>query len=676
MDTPTFLREADLYLFETGKAQRAYLTFGCHRLPDAPGAGAPCGGAYSFAVWAPRARAVSVVGDFNGWDASASPMRRAPGHPDVWWCAVPACGVPGPAGPGPAASRAPDPSRAIRDGSVYKFAVTGSDGVVRLKADPFAFHAENGLATGSKVWDLGGYAWGDGAWMRARAASDPLRLPMSVYEVHLGSWRTGPDGALPNYRAVGDRLAAYCVEMGYTHVEFLPLTEHPLPASWGYQTTGYYAVTSRFGTPQDFMCLVDTLHRAGVGVILDWAPAHFPKDDFALARFDGEPLYEYADPRLGEHAEWGTLVFDYGRPQVVSFLVSSAMFLMETYHLDGLRVDAVSSMLYLDYARTDWVPNKDGGNVNLEAAAFLRTLNGAVLTSYPGAVTVAEESTSFPMVTRPPYDGGLGFTLKWDMGFMHDTLDYLALDPLWRRGSHEKLTFSMMYAFSENFVLAFSHDEVVHGKRSMVEKMFGGYLDRFKQLRALMGLQFAHPGKKLTFMGSEFAQVIEWDYAKELDWFLLRYPVHDGMRRFSAELNAVYRAHPALWEVDDSWEGFSWANVDDRDEDAVAFLRMARRGAGRAAPDVLCCCNFSPNELRGFTAGLPCAGTLVQVLDSDEARFGGSGGGNPGPIEAVPAPFGGQPFSARVVLPPFSAVYFEFRRDESPGPAPDSYHQV
>ena len=624
------LPESDLYLFGTGEARRAYLVFGCHEISSAENGRRR----FRFALWAPNALSVHIVGDFNGWDRHANPMHLA--QEGIWTCVI----------------------EGLQDGSPYKYAIESQDGTVNLKADPFAFHAENGLATASKVWGLNGFEWHDGTWLNERKSSDPLHSPLSIYELQLGSWRV-PDGeAYPNYRVVSDELAAYCAEMGYTHVELLPVTEFPLPESWGYQATGYFSPTSRYGTPQDFMCLVDTLHAAGIGVILDWVPAHFPKDAFALAKFDGTTLYEYADPRKGEHAEWGTLVFDYSKPQVQSFLMSSAMFFFDIYHIDGIRVDAVSSMLYLDYARTDWTPNDEGGNINKEAVAFLKKLNSAVLSEYPGAITVAEESTAFPLVTRPPYDGGLGFTFKWDMGFMHDMLEYFSLDPLFRSGSHDKLTFGMMYAFSENYVLAFSHDEVVHGKASMVNKMFGGYGEKFAELRALMGYQFGRPGKKLTFMGSEFAQFIEWDFKKQLDWFLLEYPAHDGMRAYSAELNAFYRDNSALWRIDDSWAGFGWANVDDRDESAIAFIRYANDGS----PDILCCYNFTPNVLDGFTVGLPCDGELILAFNSDDVRFGGAG---VDPVETTMTlddSFSGQPRSARIVLPPLSALFYKFEK--------------
>ena len=629
------LPDADLYLFGRGDARRAYLVFGCHELPRADESSAR---RFRFAVWAPNAQAVSLVGAFNHWDEAATPMEQV--REGVYCCVV----------------------EGLSDGDPYKYAIKGADGTVQLKADPFAFHAENGLSTASKVWSLDGYDWKDEEWIRNRATADPLHQPMSIYELHLGSWRVGENELYPNYRNIASQLVDYCIQMGYTHVELLPLTEFPLPASWGYQATGYYSASSRYGTPQDFMYLVDALHAAGIGVILDWVPAHFPKDAFALARFDGTPLYEYADPRKGEHAEWGTLVFDYGRPQVVSFLISSAMFFLDVYHIDGIRVDAVTSMLYLDYARTEWVPNIHGGNINLEAVEFLKKLNTAVKDSYPGVVTIAEESTAYPKVTAPVEYDGLGFTFKWDMGFMHDTLEYCSMDPLFRRDHHDKLTFGLVYAFSEHYVLAYSHDEVVHGKKSMVDKMYGPYLQKFANLRALMGWQFARPGKKLTFMGSEFGQFIEWDFKKQLDWFMLEYPIHNGLHMYSAALNKLYRSHPAMWQIDDSWEGFQWANVDDYDESAVACLRHATDGS----PDVVCCCNFTPNEVNGFTVGLPSYGKLKLLLDSDQELYGGSNCG--AAVVEAPAeePFEGHPFSAKLKLPPMSAVFFEFERCEPP----------
>ncbi|WP_283169600.1 1,4-alpha-glucan branching protein GlgB [Curtanaerobium respiraculi] len=630
-----YLRDTDLYLFGEGNAQRAYLTFGCHKIATAK-KGDKKGDTYLFCVWAPHAAAVHVAGEFNGWDEAATPLEEP--HPGIWAGTV----------------------RGLEDGSPYKYCITGKDGEVRWKADPYAFHAENGLSTASKVWNLDGYTWGDAAWMEQRAARDNLHAPMSIYELHLGSWRVGEGEVYPNYRTAGSELAKYCKKMGYTHVELMPLTEYPLPASWGYQCTGYFSPTSRYGTPQDLMAMIDELHGAGVGVILDWVPAHFPRDSWALAQFDGEPLYEYADPRKGEHMDWGTLVFDYEKPQVVSFLISSAMFFFDVYHIDGIRVDAVSSMLYLDYSRTDWVPNKDGGNINLEAVEFLRKLNSSILTTYPGAVTIAEESTAFPMVTYPPDNGGLGFTFKWDMGYMHDTLEYFQMDPLFRSGNHDKLTFGMMYAFSENFILAYSHDEVVHGKRSMVDKMFGDYEQKFATLKSLMGFQFAHPGKKLTFMGGEFGQFIEWNFEQQLDWMLLDYPAHRGMQKFSADLNKLYAKHPALWKNDDNWDGFMWSNVDDRDESSLAILRTANMGFD--TPDVVACFNFTPNPLNGFIVGLPTAGSLKVILNSDDPKYGGVGEVEVKSVRTKGEGFVNYPFSAHVDIPPLSAVYYEFKR--------------
>lgn len=631
-----FIKDPDLYLFDRGEAQCAYKTFGAHPLPGAKE------GTFVFVVWAPGVKSVSIVGDFNDWDASASPMKHI--HNGVWGCVI----------------------DGLHDGSLYKYCIVDSAGKEHIKADPFAFHSENGLSTASKVWDLSGYDWKDAAYMEDRRQRDLHKEPMSIYEFHLGSWRLPDDGeSLPNYRDVADQLVDYCKEMGYTHIEPMPLTEYPLPASWGYQTTGYYSITSRYGTPQDFMYFVDVMHENGIGVILDWVPSHFPKDSFALAKFTGEELYEYKDPRKGEHKGWGTLVFDYGRPQVVSFLVSAAMFLFDVYHIDGLRVDAVSSMIYLDYDRDDWVPNKEGGNINLEAIAFLQRLNESVLTSYPGTAMVAEESTAYPMVTYPPYEGGLGFTFKWNMGFMHDTLDYAKTDSLFRSGNHHKMTFSMDYAYSEAFILEFSHDEVVYGKGSMVNKMFGEYEQKFATLRALMGYQFAHPGKKLTFMGSEFAQFDEWDFQRELQWELLEYPIHSSMQRFSADLNAVYLRYPALWRNDMDYDGFMWANKNNRDQNALAFIRHAIPGTATFVEppdvddsDIVCCFNFSPNAIDGLTIGLPCNGALKEVFNSNDVVYGGDGEGNPLPVPIIRGSFEGLPYHASVDIPPFSCVYF------------------
>ena len=609
---------------------RAQEYLGCHREGDG----------YVFRVWAPNAQAVSVVGDFNFWDHTADPMVR---DWEGYWTAT---------------------VDSARHGQVYKYAVTGPDGRRVLKADPFAFHAETGPATGSKVWDLGGYDWGDGTWMRGRRQKKWYSRPMNIYEMHLGSWRIAEGETFPNYRNIAPALAEYCGQMGYTHVELLPITEFPFAGSWGYQATGYFAPTSRYGTPEDFMAFVDILHQAGIGVIIDWVAAHFPRDEHGLARFDGTPLYEYTDPRMGEHAEWGTLVFDYASPDVRGFLIDSALFFLEEYHVDGLRCDAVSSMLYLDYGRKagEWVPNKDGSNINYDAHTFWQQLNTAVADRCPGAFTVAEESTAFPKVTAPPEEDGLGFTFKWDMGFMHDTLDYFKLDPYFRRFHHDKLTFSMMYAFNEHYILAFSHDEVVHGKCSMVQKMAGLYEDKFASLRALYGYQFAHPGKKLTFMGSEFAQFIEWDYKKELDWLLLLYPKHKMFQDYTAALGKLYLDKPALWQIEDSWDGFTWLNADDADHSAIAFLRRPR---AKSAKPIVCVCNFTPMYVDDFVIGLPAAGRLRPVLNSDDARFGGWGCLLP-PIVYEAEGFREFSHRAHLALPPLSAQYFEFTEDKTP----------
>ncbi len=602
--------------------KEAYRHLGCHKTENG----------HRFRVWAPNARAVALCGDFSDW--GDRPMTR--GTDGVWSLET----------------------ERLPDGAIYKYAVTGSDGRRVLKADPFAFHAETGPATGSKVWDIEAFPWQDAPWLRRRKRERLRERPMNIYELHLGSWRRREDEHFPNYRRIAPELVDYCRKMHFTHVEFLPLTEYPFEGSWGYQVTGYFAPSSRYGTPQDFMALVDALHQAGVGVILDWVPAHFPRDEHGLARFDGTPLFEYGDPRLGEHAEWGTLVFDYASPDVRNFLISSALFFLEYYHIDGLRCDAVSSMLYLDYARKDgqWVANRDGGNINYDARDFLRELNDTIHEHFPGVCTIAEESTAYPAVSHAD---GLAFDFKWDMGFMHDTIDYFSLDPYFRRFNHNKLTFSMHYAFSEWGVLAFSHDEVVHGKCSMMNKMFGSYEQKFAQLRALYAYQFAHPGKKLGFMGSEFGQVIEWAYKRELDWFLLDYPVHDETRRWYAALGEVYAKYPAFWEIENSWEGFHWLNVDDAERSSIAFLRCPHR----RGESIVCVFNFTPERWEDFVVGLPAAGKLLPLLNSDEAGFGGSG--EPfKPIRSEQGEFREFSHLARITLPPFSARYYRFKENK------------
>ncbi|MGE4352826.1 MAG: 1,4-alpha-glucan branching protein GlgB [Oscillospiraceae bacterium] len=612
---------SELESFHSGRSASACRVFGCHYIEKSD--------TYRFLVWAPNAKSVSLIGDFNGWDKNAAVMDRLPG--------------------GVFLAYVPD----LEDGCIYKYAVTHSDGTVIHKADPFAFHSETGPKTGSRVWRLSGYTWHDAAFRRAERKRNVLKSPLSIYEAHIGSWRKHEDETFPWYRSVADDLAKYCTEMGYTHVELMPVTEYPYDGSWGYQVTGYFSPTSRYGTPQDFMYFVDTLHENGIAVIMDWVPAHFPRDEHGLAAFDGTPLYERADRRMASHPQWGTLIFDYGKPEVRSFLLSSACFFAEVYHIDGLRVDAVSSMLYLDYCRDGgYQPNAQGGNTDLGAVSLLRELNAAL--SARGCLTVAEESSNYYGVTKPPEEGGLGFTFKWDMGFMHDTLDYFALDPVFRRYHHDKLTFSMMYAFNEHYVLAFSHDEVVHGKKSMLDKMFGGYEQKFASLRALYGYQYAHPGKKLGFMGGEFAQFIEWDYKKELDWFLLRYPIHDGMHGYVRELNHFYRAHPSMYRVDDSWDGFEWLNADDKERSCISFLRRCPR-----ARTIVCICNFTPVAYRDYLIGINCPGTLRLALNSDESRFGGTGAAVVTEAKIKKGGFYGYSHSAALAIPPMSCLYYE-----------------
>lgn len=620
----------EIYLFNIGEAQQAYATFGCHRVDES--------GLHRFLVWAPNAREVGVVGDFNGWDASRNRMERLDSG-------VFAAFVPG-----------------IRDGNCYKYSIHGYDGKTVLKADPFAFHAEVRPANASKVWSLGGYEWRDEDYLKRRQGQNLLHRPVSIYEMHIGSWRKPEGWRFADFRRVADELSDYLVEMGFTHVEIMPVTEYPLDDSWGYQVTGFYAITGRHGTPQDFMYFVDVMHAKGIGVIMDWVPAHFPRDGHGLARFDGTCLYEHQNPMQSDHPQWGTLIFNYARPEVVSFLVSSAMFFFDVYHIDGIRVDAVTSMLYLDYARNpgEYVPNEDGGNIDRSAVAFLQKLNAVILTRYPGVMTVAEESTAYPMITQPPYDGGLGFLFKWNMGFMHDTLHYMSMDPFFRQHHHNKLTFSMHYAFTENFILPYSHDEVVHGKKSLLNKMYGAYDEKFASLRLLLGFMYAHPGKKLLFMGGEFGQFIEWDYRKELDWFLLGYESHDQMRRYVKALNEFYTRTPALYEIDDGWDGFAWLNVNNAKQSAVSFLRRGAR------PEEVCVCafNFTPVPVERFVIGLPSGGALREVFGSDEARFGGGGRRSAQVRPAIHKEFEGHPYRAAIDLPPLAAVYFKLDSNE------------
>ena len=621
------LGELDLHLIAEGRHERLWEALGAHvRRYETP-AGVVTG--TSFAVWAPNARGVRVTGDFDGWAGWTHPMRSL-GSSGVWELFIPG----------------------VESGVRYKFRILGRDGQWREKADPLAFHTEVPPATASVVFESS-YQWGDEEWMAARVARRAHAEPMSIYEVHLGSWRPGL-----GYRELAHELADYVGELGFTHVELLPVAEHPFTGSWGYQVTSYYAPTSRFGSPDDFRYFVDYLHRAGIGVIIDWVPAHFPRDEWALARFDGTPLYEHADPRRGEHPDWGTLVFDFGRPEVRNFLVGNALYWFEEFHVDGLRVDAVASMLYLDYSRPDgqWLPNIYGGRENLEAVAFLQEMNATVYRRHPGVVTVAEESTAWPGVTRPTDLGGLGFGFKWNMGWMHDTLGYVRHDPIYRRFHHNQLTFSLMYAFSENYVLPLSHDEVVHGKGSLWTRMPGDDWSKAANLRALLAYMWAHPGKQLLFMGGEFGQVREWSEQRALDWELLADPLHAGIRTLVRDLNRVYRAHPALWTRDVEPEGFSWIDATDADGNVLCFLRYGVTGDG--SPAVLACiANFAGTPHDGYRVGLPFAGRWREVINTDAEVYGGSGVGNLGVVEAESQMCHGRPASALLRLPPTGVLW-------------------
>jgi 1,4-alpha-glucan branching enzyme len=616
----------DTYLFREGSHLRLYDKLGAHRTPDG----------FRFAVWAPAAQAVSVVGDFNGWDATRHPLRRVD-ESGVWEAVVPGVEV----------------------GQRYKYRVVGPGGAAFDKADPFAFRAEPPPGNASVVWELE-YAWGDSEWMARRRSRNALEAPVSIYEVHLGSWRRGPGGRWLTYAELAPVLAEYARNMGFPHVEFLPVMEHPFYGSWGYQVTGYFAPTSRYGTPQEFMQLVDVLHQAGVGVLLDWVPSHFATDPHGLAWFDGTALYEHPDPRRGWHPDWGSAIFDYGRPEVRSFLLSSALFWLERYHADGLRVDAVASMLYLDYSRREgeWLPNEYGGRENLDAVRFLRRLNEEVYRHFPDVQTIAEESTAWPLVSRPTRVGGLGFGLKWDMGWMHDTLQYFQRDPVYRKYHHAQLTFRMLYAFSENFVLALSHDEVVHGKGSLWGRMPGDPWQKAAHLRLLFGYQFGQPGKKLLFMGGEFGQPWEWDHEAALAWELLDEPLHRGVQRWVEDLNRLYRQEPALHELDCGPAGFEWIDADDREQSVLSFLRKDRGGKVVAVV-----CNFTPVPREGYRVGVPRPGRWAEVLNSDAREYGGSGWGNYGGVQAEPVPHHGRPYSLRLALPPLGVVFLRWEGD-------------
>jgi 1,4-alpha-glucan branching enzyme len=615
------LTERDIYHFREGSYVRAWEKLGAHAVP----------GGTHFAVWAPNASAVSVIGEFNGWQPGSHPLAPRMDSSGIWEGAV----------AGTAA------------GTLYKYHLTHRGGTAE-KADPYAFCTEEPPRTASRVWDLS-YAWQDGPWRQGRARANALSAPWSIYEVHLGSWRRVPEAGNRSlsYRELAPLLADYVTGLGFTHVELLPVMEHPFYGSWGYQVTGYFAPSARFGTPQDLMFLIDYLHGRNIGVILDWVPSHFPADAHGLATFDGTHLYEHADPRQGFHPEWNSSIFNYGRAEVRNFLASSALFWLEVYHADALRVDAVASMLYLDYGRRagEWIPNRFGGHENLEAVEFLKQLNLAVYREHPDTQTIAEESTAWPLVSRPTYLGGLGFGLKWNMGWMHDTLSYFRQDPVHRKYHHSRLTFSIWYAFTENFVLPLSHDEVVHGKGSLLGKMPGDEWQQFASLRLLYGYMWAHPGKKLLFMGGEFAQRREWQHDASLEWHVLEHPLHDGVQRWVRDLNRLYRASPALHELDFDAAGFQWIDCDDADVSVIAFLRRSLSGAL-----VLIVCNFTPVPRVDYRLGVPCSGRWEERLNSDAADYGGSGQGNLGALSTEPFPAHGQAQSLSLRLPPLAVV--------------------
>ena len=627
-----------MYLFHNGTNGSSCRLLGAHRTVWCR---KPC---VRFSVWAPHAQKVSVVGDFNDWNPETHPMERAEDG-EIWKRYIPD----------------------LPEGTLYKYAIVTPSGETILKADPYGFRAQLRPDTASVVASLN-YRWRDGAWRKKQAAGDSYSRPMNIYEVHAGSWRQHPDGSFYSYRELAEELVPYVKDMNYTHVELMPLCEYPFDGSWGYQATGYFAPTSRYGEPEDLMYLVDQCHRNGIGVILDWVPGHFCRDAHGLRHFDGEPLYESGNPLLAENKDWDTMNFDYGRPEVRSFLISSALFWLEEYHFDGLRIDAVASMLYLDYGKKEgeWQANKYGGRENLEAVEFLRQLNTAVFREMPQALMVAEESTTWPLVSRPVDQGGLGFNYKWNMGWMNDMLQYMSTDPLFRKGCQDLITFSLYYAFSENFILPLSHDEVVHGKKSLIDRMPGDYWQKFAGLRAFYGYWMSHPGKKLLFMGGEFGQFIEWRYAEQLDWLLLDYPMHRQMQDYSRDLNRYYLDHPEFWQEDFDWKGFQWISCDDRDNSVIAFVRTGKE----PGTETVVVCNFTPVVRREYRIGAPEPGTWQEVFNSDAESFGGSGvrsgtlqENGKVEIRTEKVPCHGREQSLVLTLPPLAVVYFQRKKE-------------
>lgn len=621
--------DVPLYLFHEGSNSNAYEYFGSHRKNK---------NTVVFRVWAPDAKNVSVTGDFNDWSETENPMKPLKNSGGVWEAEI----------------------KNIKPYDMYKYCITAADGRTLMKCDPYGFHMETRPGTATKYYEIDDcYEWHDEKWVEGRNGKNIYESPVNIYEIHAGSWKQYDDGNFYSYRALADALVPYVKKMGYTHIEFMPLTEYPFDGSWGYQVTGYFAATSRYGEPKDLMYLVDKCHENGIGVILDWVPAHFPKDANGLYEFDGGPLYEYSDPRKGEHYGWGTRVFDFGKNEVRSFLMSSASFWLKKYHLDGIRIDAVASMLYLDYDRKDgeWVPNKNGGNENLEAVEFLQKLNENIFRDFPYAMMIAEESTSWPMVTKPAFSGGLGFNFKWNMGWMNDILRYFSLDGFFRKYNHDCITFSMFYAFSENFVLPISHDEEVHGKKSLIDKMPGSYDEKFAGVRAFLGYMMAHPGKKLMFMGQEFGQFIEWNYEKGLDWLLLDYPKHRALQNYFKKINEFYKANPAFWQIDYSWEGFSWISSDDKDNSVIAFRRIDEKGK-----EIIVVCNFTNVERCDYRIGIPKKGAYKIVFNSDDVDFGGEGKGNKGKLKTESINMHGFEQSISLDLPPMSAIYIKKTR--------------